>query len=514
MLRRDFLQDIALLSAATSGIPNFWRVTGRPVLADDPFMLGIASGDPTPNSVMLWTRLAPKPLEPEGGMSGPRVSVRWELADDEQFSKVVKSGVALAAPELGWSLHVDVQGLEPDRWYFYRFLLPGGASPVGRTRTAPVAGSVAPLRFAFVSCQQYEVGYFTAYDHISREGRIDLVAHLGDYIYEYGPSPASLRPFSTPEVRTLDQYRTRYAQTKSDPMLQKAHAMAPWVVTWDDHEVDNNYAGLNGENVMESEEQMRVRRAAAYQAWWENQPVRVPRVRSWADLNIVRRVEWGGLATFHVLDTRQYRTVQSCDGGSKDVPCGDWASQAHTMMGTEQERWLDAGMGASRSRWQVLANQVRIAPFDQKNGDGERFAMDPWSGYPAALDRLLKTIETRAPNRTVAITGDVHSNWVYELPVKRDRPTETKVAAEFVGTSITSGGDGADQFPTWNAAARAENPFCKWHNGRRGYVTCDVTPDEWRTTYRTVDFVTKPDAPVKTAAQFRVQNGRPGIETV
>jgi alkaline phosphatase D len=421
----------------------------------------------------------------------------------------VKRGNATAAPELGLSIHVDVQGLESDRWYFYRFTLQNGSSPVGRLRTAPAAGSIAPFRFGFVSCQQYEQGYYTAYEHLSKESRLDLVAHLGDYIYEYGGNPNAVRTYATSEIRNLDQYRIRYAQTKTDKDLRAAHAAAPWVVTWDDHEVDNNYTGLIGENEMESEDQMRVRRAAAYQAWWENQPVRVPRVKNWADLNITRRVEWGSLATFHVMDTRQYRTDQNCGDGNKDIPCGDWGNQAHTMMGMEQEKWLDEGMGASRARWQVLANQVRIAPYDQKNGEGQRFGMDTWAGYPAAL----KTIQNRAPNRTVALTGDIHSNWVNELPARRDRPNEAKVAAEFIGTSISSGGDGSEQQPGF-AAGQAENPFCLWHNNRRGYVMCDVTPDDWKTTYRTVDIVTKPDAPVKTAATFSVKHGRAGIVKV
>lgn len=513
MLRRDFLEDIALLSAVTTGVPNIWRVTHRPKLADDPFTLGIASGDPTPNSVMIWTRLAPKPLEPDGGTNGQRITVRWEVAEDEQFSKMVKTGSSIAAPELGMSVHADVDGLQPDRWYFYRFnITGGGSSPVGRTRTAPAAGAASALSFAFVSCQHFESGLYTAYDHLSREGRIDLVAHLGDYIYEYGGNPNAVRTYATPECRTLDQYRARYAQTKGDAMLQKAHLMAPWVVTWDDHEVDNNYTGLIGENVMESEEQMRVRRAAAYQGWWENQPVRVPRVRSWSDLNITRRVDWGSLATFHVLDTRQYRTDQNCGDGNKDVPCGDWGNTEHTMMGAEQERWLDAGMAASRARWQVLANQVRIAPMDYKAGEGQRFAMDTWSGYPAAMDRLLKTIETRAPNRTVAITGDIHTNWVNELPTRRERPNEAKVAAEFIGTSISSGGDGSDTTSAPVQEQLRENPLCKWYNNRRGYVTCAVTPDEWKATYRTVDVITKPGGQVKTAAEFITRHGRPGIE--
>jgi alkaline phosphatase D len=511
MLRKDFLLDLAYLTAVTTGVSNVWRLTGRPVLADDPFTLGVASGDPRPNSVMIWTRLAPKPLEPDGGYSGPRVSMQWEVAEDEKFAKIAQRGTTIAAPELGNSVHVDVDGLAPDRWYFYRFLLQNGASPVGRLRTAPAAGGVAPFRLGVVSCQQYEQGYYTAYDHLAKEGQLDLVAHLGDYIYEYGGNTNAVRTYATSEIRTIDQYRIRYAQTKTDKDLRAAHAAAPWVVTWDDHEVDNNYATLNGENLMESEEQMRVRRAAAYQAWWENQPVRVPRVKSWADLNITRRIEWGALASMHVLDTRQYRTDQNCGDGNKDVPCGDWGNTSHTMMGAEQEKWLDDGMAASRARWQVLANQVRIAPYDQKNGEGNRFGMDTWAGYPAALDRLLKTIATRAPNRTVAITGDIHSNWVNELPVRRERPTETKLAAEFIGTSISSGGDGSEAQPTWTDLARSENPFTLWHNNRRGYMVCDVSTDEWKTTYRTVDYITKPDAPVKTAATFAVSHGKPGI---
>ena len=513
MQRRDFLNDIAMYSAFCAGVPNAWRVTSRPTLADDPFTLGVGSGDPTSSGAIIWTRLAPKFLEPDGGMDGQRTAVNWEVAEDEQFARVVQRGRATAAPELGYSLHIDVPGLASDRWYFYRFTLPAGASPVGRVRTTPAAGAVTPFKFGVASCQQYETGYFTAYDHLAREGQLDLVTHLGDYIYEYAGVDGRVRKYATTEIRTLDQYRARYAQTKSDKALQAAHARAPWIVTWDDHEVDNNYAGSVGENGMESEEQIRVRRAAGYQAWWENQPVRVPRVRSWADLNITRTMQWGALAKFHVLDTRQYRSDQPCADGNKEVPCGTWGSQEHTVLGQAQEQWLDSGLAASKARWQVLAQQIRVAPYDNKPGDGSAYSMDQWSGYPAAVDRLMKSIAQRAPNRTVALTGDIHSNWVNELRTRYDRPEAPKIGAEFVGTSITSGGDGSEVQQTWEAT-KVGNPQCLWHNNHRGYVMHAVDPDGWRASYRTVPFVSKPDAPVKTAAEFVVANGSPGIQKV
>jgi len=507
--RRDFLVDLTRAAVLAAGVPNVWRVTTRPRLADDPFQLGVASGDPTPTGGVLWTRLAPRPLEPEGGMDDQRVAVTWEVADDEGFQRIVKSGRATAVPELAHSVHVNVDGLAADRWYHYRFSAAGATSAVGRLRTAPAAGAATPLRFAVASCQHWEQGLFTAYAHMARE-ELDLVTHLGDYIYEYGAIPGRVRRHPAAEARTLDGYRLRYAHYKSDPMLQAAHARCPWLVTWDDHEVDNNYAGLVGENGMESDEQTRTRRAAAYQAWWEHQPVRVPRAASWADLTIMRAVDWGALARFWVLDGRQYRSDQPCDDGNKVVPCGDWADPARTMLGTRQERWLADGLAASRARWQVLANQVMVAPLDSDPGPDTRLPMDQWSGYPAARDRLLRTIAERAPNRTVVVTGDIHSHWANELHADFSRPDRPVVAAEFVGTSITSGGDG-NATPAADALL-ASNPHIKWHADRRGYITCAVEPDAWTAEYRTVPYVSRPDAPIDTPTRWRLTRGRPGLE--
>jgi alkaline phosphatase D len=492
-------------------VPNDWRVRWRPRFADDPFLVGVASGDPTPTSVMIWTRLAPRPLDAGGGLTGQRIVVTWEVADDDGFARLTRAGRATAVPELGHSIHVDVDGLEPARWYHYRFRAGDATSPIGRMRTAPAAGTVAPLAFAFVSCQHWEQGLYTAYQHLARE-ELDLVAHLGDYIYEYGTIEGRTRRHAANECLTLDDYRSRYAQYKTDAHLQAAHARCPWVVTWDDHEVDNNYAGAVGENGMESDDQMRARRAAAYQAWWEHQPARVPRARSWADLAITRSIDWGTLARFWVLDTRQYRSPHACRGttGGHIVSCAEVMDPSRTLTGAAQEKWLVDGLGASRARWQVLANQVMMAPYDNTAGPEQRYSMDVWSGYAAERERVLAAIAERAPNRTVVLTGDIHSNWVSELKSSFVRPNAPTVATELVGTSISSGGDGADAYV--RPEVLAENPHIKWHNGRRGYVSCRVTPDEWRAAYRIVPFVSKPDAPVETPASFVIERGRAGIE--
>jgi alkaline phosphatase D len=509
MFRREFL-ELARCATLAATVPTAWRVTWRPRFVDDPFTLGVASGDPTPDGVMLWTRLAPQPLEPDYGMDRQRTVVSWQVAADEGFRQVVQQGRATAAPELGHSVHADVQGLEPDRWYFYRFTSGDATSPVGRTRTAPALDRASSVRFAVASCQHYESGHFTAFQHLAAE-ELDLVTHLGDYIYEYSGVEGRIRRHANREVLALEDYRIRYGQYKADEHLRAAHARCPWLVTWDDHEVDNNYAGLQGENGMESLEQVRARRAAAYQAWWEHMPVRVPRLQSWADLSIARQVPWGTLADFWVLDTRQFRADQSCGDGSRVVPCADWEDPTRTMLGDTQERWLTAGLSSSRASWQVLAQQVMMAPWDVRPGEAQQVSMDQWSGYPAARDRLLGRIAQRAAHRTVVLTGDIHSNWVNELWENFNRFASPSVAVEFVATSIASGGDGADASASVNERTRAENPHMRWHNARRGYVRCHATPEAWQTDFRTVPFVTRPGAPVATASSWRLENGLPGV---
>ncbi len=510
MDRRIFLGDLTRYAALAAASPALVPLTRRLRLAADPFTLGVASGDPHSTGAVIWTRLAPRPMDPDWGMTGVRTWVIWEVAEDERFTRIVRTGMYGAAPELGYSVHVDVDGLAPDRWYFYRFRINEGASAVGRLRTTPAAGALTPLRFAYASCQHLETGLFTAYEHMAAED-LDLVAHLGDYIYEYAGIDGRVRKHEGFECRTLDEYRRRYAQYKLDPLLQAAHARAPWIVTWDDHEVDNNYAGEIGENVYESAEQMRWRRAAAYQAWWEHQPVRVPRAASWADLSIRRSMDWGSLARFWVLDTRQFRSDQPCGDGSKAIPCGRWGDATSTMLGDAQERWLVDGLGASRASWQVLAQQVTFAPEAQQPKPGDEVYMDAWSGYPAARDRLLSAIADRAAGRTVVITGDIHSNYVHDVHRGFDRPDRPVIATEFVGTSISSEGDGGERSPYFSPAVEARRPEVRWHNHRRGYVSCSVTPTEWRTDYQTVEYVSRPGAPKVTATRWRCEQGRAGV---
>lgn len=512
MDRRLFVADLARYAALSAVVPNIWRVTSRPRFADTPFQLGVASGDPTPTGGVLWTRLAPRPFEPDGGMDGLRTTVDWEVAHDEGFTRIAKKGRATAAPELSFSIHVNVDGLEPNRWYFYRFMSGEAKSDIGRFRTTPADGVTTPLSFAFASCQHWEQGYFTALDHLARE-EVDLIAHLGDYFYEYAGNTRGVRTHHGLEIRTLDDYRRRYAQYKSDTMLQAAHLKAPWLVTWDDHEFDNNYAGLIGENSMESVEQMRTRRAAAYQAWWEHQPVRVPRAQSWADLSITRSINWGALARFWMLDTRQYRDDQACGDGTQ-APCAEWREPQRTLLGSAQEQWLVNGIGASKATWQVLAQQVMMAPYDAAAGAEVRTSMDQWGGYPVARDRLLGEVSKRAPNRTVVLTGDIHTNWVNELRSDFSRPDRPIIGAEFVATSLSSGGDGGDTTPQRLDAMKSENPHLKWFENRRGYVRCRVDANAWTAEYRTVPYVTKPGAPIATASAWRVEHGRPGIQQV
>ena len=512
MLRRDFLVDLSRTAALAAVVPNIWRVTARPRFVDDPFTLGVASGDPTPNGGVLWTRLAPRPLEPDGGMDGTRTAVTWEVAEDDTFTRIVKRGRATASFELGYSVHVELEGLMPDRWYVYRFASGDARSPLGRFRTAPAAGSPTPLRLAAASCQHWETGLFTAFAHMARE-EVDLVTHLGDYIYEYAGQDGGerVRRHVGLEIRTLDDYRRRYAQYKSDPALQAAHARAPWLVTWDDHEVDNNYAGSIGEGGMESEEQMRQRRAAGYQAWWEHMPVRVPRARSWADLAITRSLDWGTTARLHVLDTRQYRSDQACSDGVRSVPCGEWSDPARTLLGTAQERWLTQRFAGSPAAWQVLAQQVMVGGYDNAPGPDTQVSMDQWGGYPAARERLMRTIARHAPNRTVVLTGDIHSSWVHELRAGYVRPGREVVAAEFVATSVSSGGDGGDRAPFVSSAALAELPDVKWHDGRRGYTMHVVDGATWTAEFRNMAFVSRPDAPLQTPTRWRLTRGRAGV---
>ena len=505
--RRDFIRQSTYLAGATAIFPfPGWGKNETPTMAGNPFTLGIASGDPWPDGVVLWTRLAPDPLN-GGGMSNRIVPVKWEVATDEQMQKIVARGTSMARPEMGHSVHVEVHGLQPSRWYWYRFTVDAGSSPVGRTRTAPALNaSNDRLNFAFVSCQHYEVGHFTAYKHLAQDD-LDLVLHLGDYIYEYGITEDRPRRHNGPEIKTIEDYRNRYALYKSDPLLQQAHAQFPWAVIWDDHEVDNNYAGLTPEDKQTPEEFAR-RRAIGYQAYYEHMPLRRSVLRPGNNVRIYRQLSYGKLANFTMLDTRQFRDDQPCDDGSKPA-CPESLNPNRTILGAEQEQWLKRSLVNSKAQWNVMAQQVMIGAVDIAPGADKVFPMDQWNGYAAARQRLLEFIRDRKPSNPIVLTGDIHSNWVNDLKPEFYREDSPVVATEFVGTSITSGGDGSDVRPT-TASVLSENPHIKFFNGQRGYVRCSVTPQRWQTDFRVVENVSKTDGAISTRASFVVESGKAG----
>ncbi|WP_339731205.1 alkaline phosphatase D family protein [uncultured Gimesia sp.] len=507
--RRLFLS----YGAALSSLPFLTRAAWAdrsPVFKSDPFTLGVASGDPDSSSVILWTRLAPEPLNPNGGMGPQAVEVRWEVADDEGFQKPVASGTVQATPQLGHTVHVEVPGLQPDRWYWYRFQAGDAVSPVGRTRTMPVASAMPEqLKFAFASCQNFEQGLFTAYEQMARDD-VDLVFHLGDYIYEYASGRnGKVRTHLGPEIESLGDYRVRYSQYRSDPLLHQMHAKCPWFLTWDDHEFDNNCAGDISEESHVDPVAYLLRRANAYQVYYEMMPLRPRSLPRGPHMQIYRQAAFGRLADFFVLDTRQYRTDQP--NGDKKSPINDAAlSNKNSLLGNRQRHWLQSKMIDSDSTWNVLAQQVMMGMvgFPQKEGP-LAYSMDQWPGCAYERMGLMQFLADRRVPNPVVLTGDIHSNWVNHLRVD-DRKTETPViATEFVGTSISSGGNG-QQKRKGHAELLSNNPGVQFQNSERGYVRCTLTPEKWTSEYMVVDDVTKPGGHVTPRAAFVVEAGTPG----
>jgi len=511
MNRRSFIQATSSLAAAALWSSHAFGATKRlPVFSDYPFQLGVASGDPASDSVVLWTRLAPKPVE-GGGMTPEPVEVSWQVCDDEAMTKVVKKGRTIATPDWAHSVHVEVGGLRPDRWYWYQFKAGNETSPKGRTRTLPRSNSSpGRLRFAFASCQHYEAGYYTAYEHMAQE-ELDLVFHLGDYIYEGAARDGQVRRHNSGELLTLDDYRNRYALYKADAALQSAHAMAPWLVTWDDHEVDNNYAGLfpqgNGRRAITFPQ----RRANAYKAYYEHMPLRRASLPGGPDMQLYRKLSFGRLAEFFVLDTRQYRTDQPC-GDGRHGDCLEALSPKGTILGAGQRDWLFRGLDRSQGNWNVLAQQVMLARVDLEAGPVAGFSMDQWAGYEVDRRRVLKHFIEHKTSNPIVLTGDIHSNWANELIADFEQLDSKVVGTEFVGTSISSSGDGVASSRRAEQL-QAENPFVKFYNAQRGYVRCDVTPAAWRTDYRVIERVSERGARIQTCKSFTVESGNPKLQS-
>ncbi|MGI5212153.1 alkaline phosphatase D family protein [Plantactinospora sp. CA-290183] len=503
-----------LLAAAGAG--GVAALTGaRPAgayarLPAELFALGVASGDPTPDGVVLWTRLAPRPLEPGGGMPARLVTVQWQVAEDERFARVVRHGVSTARPEAAHSVHVEVGGLAPAREYHYRFRVDGRISPAGRTRTATAAGATPDaLRFAVASCQDWQNGYYAGYRHMAEED-LDLVLHLGDYIYEgeitaagTPDTPGYVRAELPPEpVRaepyTLEQYRLRHALYKTDPQLQQAHAAAPWALTWDDHEVAPNWAGGD-----DPDPAFPARLAAARQAYYEHLPLRRA-ARPGTGFRLYRRLTFGDLLRVNITDTRSYRSTA-----------------AGEMLGAAQESWLVDGLTRSPARWNVTTAQVLMAQLDYLPGPGRSFSTDKWDGFPASRQRLLTAIAAGGVRNPVMLSGDIHTNLVNDLRIDFEDPDSATVATEFTGAAIASRGATPEEEAGMVALLLPESPHIRFFEGyHRGYLRCRVDRDSWRTDIRALDTqgwrgqVTSPDAGIRTLASFVVEDGRPGAVRV
>lgn len=501
--------------SALSTLPLLSRTAGADASAifpNDPFTLGVASGDPDAHGVVLWTRLAPQPLEPGGGMPMNSIAVDWELATDESMKKVVASGVATATPQLGHSVHVEVNGLRPDHWYWYRFRTGDAESPVGRTRTLPAAEAMPEqVRFAVTSCQHFEHGLFTAYEQMAQDD-VDLVVHLGDYIYESAGSTDKVRSHHGDEIQSLDEYRARYSQYRTDSLLREMHAVCPWFVTWDDHEFDNNCANDISEQADSDPVAFLERRANAYQAYYEMMPLRRSSLPAGSDMKLYRRASYGRLAELLVLDTRQYRTDQP--NNDQRSPLNEAAlSRANTMLGRRQKNWLSQKLITSNATWNVLAQQVMMGLVQRsKKDDVGLYSMDQWPGYAAERMQLVRFLADRRISNPIVLTGDIHSNWVNELRVDDRHDDQPIVATEFVATSLSSGGNGTEK-PGNLDAILAANSCVKFHNGERGYVLCHVTPDSWRSDYMVVDDVLKPGGRTFARAAFVVEEGDPRVNT-
>ncbi len=512
--RREFVSYLGVWGLLTA--TPWARAQINPRFSAYPFPLGVASGYPSPDGFVLWTRLAPIPDDPRGGLGPEPIAVRWEVATDDAMRNVVASGTELALPDWAHSLHIEVRGLEPARAYWYRFVAGDAESTIGRTRTAPALNTpVDRLRYVLASCQHYEQGHFVAYRHALKDDP-DLVVFVGDYIYEQSFN-VRVRSHGMPKAMTLDDFRRRYALYKRDPDLMALHAAAPWVVTWDDHEFENDYANDRSIDYEVRPEQFLARRSGAYKAYYEHMPLPKSMQPQGPHNRIYTDIPWGRLAQINMLDGRQYRTPQPCSrssrgGGNYLVNCGERTDPAGTMLGLEQEAWLDQSVAASTAQWNVLAQETLFVQLDLSMGDLQTFWTDAWDGYPAARKRLLQSLQKNRVSNPVILAGDSHMFWVSDVQADADDPNSRVVATELSVSAITS----RTIVPSWTVGALlSENRHIHYANTEyRGYMRVNITPKGMTADLRGMDNVDSRDAGCKTIASFFVEDGRPGPKLI
>ena len=524
--RREFTR-LAAAAGAVAMAP-FGSATSQVRFSSYPFQLGVASGDPSADGFVIWTRLAPEPFVPEV-LGSTIYELTWEVAEDKGFSRMRATGTGLARSTVAHAVHVEVGGLDPGREYFYRFRLGKYESPTGRAVTCPVGDTASPLRFAVACCAHYEQGFFSAYRYIA-DDKPDLVMMLGDYIYEDAWGERRVRLFDTQEAVTLTDYRHRYTQYHTDPDLQAAHAACPWLAMWDDHEVDNDYAGLTPENEICGGEAVKeafpARRAAAYQAYFENMPIRPSRLSAGMATRLYGTVDWGTLARFYLLDNRQYRSPQACQKASTPWRCdtdrgkkilfsgagggsfvnpeepackAELADPARTMLGAEQEQWLDAALGDSHAAWNVLTQGVMFVTIRESVNDSPRIFTDAWAGYAPARERLLAALARHKTSNLLVLTGDIHAFFMNEVANAAGKPFGVELVTSSIATTTND-----------KTAMLPLNPQVKFHDGlHSGYIRCDLDRDKLRADVVGIDDRLDPRSPRSVLASFEVRAGDP-----
>ncbi len=500
-------------SPATSELAAAPAITAEPVsttttaaidLGGEPFTLGVASGDPLTDRVILWTRLAPDPTVADGAMPSDDIAVAWELAADDSFSEIVASGEAIAIARDAHTVHVDALGLAAGTAYAYRFRVGDYVSDVGQTRTVPASGT-DDFSFVVATCQDHQFGEYAAWRDVAQRGDVDAVLFTGDYIYELAPidfSPAGegKRKWLNPSPADLDGFRLRYAQVKSDPSLQAAHRATPWMLMWDDHEITDNYWSGGPGGFDSAGGDFAPRRAAAYQAWWEHQPVRLD-PPSDGVLAIHRSLRVGDLIELFMIDTRQFADEPPCRDSSRldlGIDCGERDDPERSLLGAEQEQWLLDGLGASSAKWNALVSPVMFAGLDARSeGDDEpSYYLESWDGYTAERDRVADALA--AVSNPVVLSGDYHASFALDVGPAIGRDV---FAPEFLATGISSA--------PFAAEVRPANPHVHHFAGDNGYLFCSASSAALTVEFRTVTDVWDPASPVELSAKFIVDDGNP-----
>ncbi|MEU3070378.1 alkaline phosphatase D family protein [Streptomyces sp. NPDC006906] len=535
--RRTVVRAAAASAAAVPVLATATTTSAAPAPAAGApaFLHGVASGDPLPGGVLLWTRVTPEPGAEPGSGAGPDTPVRWEVAEDREFARIAANGVTVASAASDHTVKADVRGLRPATAYYFRFTAGDGVrSAVGRTRTAPAAdATTAGLRFGVVSCANWEAGWFSAYRHLAARPDLDAVLHLGDYLYEYGTGEYTTRGTAVREHRPaheildLADYRTRHGHYKTDDDLQALHAAHPVIAIWDDHEFANDaWSGGAQNHTPETEGAWRQRVAAAKQAYFEWMPVRAS-----TEGTVYRRLRFGRLADLHLLDLRSFRSEQASVGSGKVDDL------ARTVTGRAQLDWLKAGLAGSDAAWKLVGTSVMISPvafgalpahlLEPLAGllglpkEGLAVNVDQWDGYTADRKELISHLRDRAVADTVFLTGDIHMAWANDVPVRAATyPLSPSAATEFVVTSVTS--DNLDDLlrvapgtvsPVAAAAVRAANRHVKWVDlDSHGYGVLDVTAEHAQMDYYVLSDKTARDATSSWARSYRTRRGTQRVE--